>query len=348
MGHPPPRRAPGPSGGLLGALLGCGPAGGPAARGPIAADPGPPPGEIVPAPPGAVGFGAALAWGPDGLWVSAPFGEEALLYSIPTDGPARAAWSGPPGAGLHLGPRPDGGLWISAPLRPGGAGVLDLDGAEVRAGPGGGGALIGGPPGLVAEGAGVWVEGAGVQDTPYTPASLAASAGGWVAGMRDGALAAWGPEGEVAREGAGEGHQIAVGDFFGDGRPSVILGDPTTGDIRIVDLATGETAARLDGEGPGLTLSAADHNADGVDDLLIGWPFAGADRAGAAALLWGSDGGLVPAARWRGAEPGGWLGAAVALAPGQIAVGAPGGRGRVSVHPTGLSAASSGTAPSRR
>ena len=75
----------------------------------------------------------------------------------------------------------------------------------------------------------------------------------------------------------------------------------------------------------GFAIAVADVDGDGLSDVLVGAPEADGGRGAAALYLGGALD--QPAARWSGDELADRLGFSVALGPGRILVGAPGGPG---------------------
>lgn len=160
------------------------------------------------------------------------------------------------------------------------------------------------------------------------------------------------------------GSAVAVGDFDNDGYDDLAVGVPDedypnaadAGQVyvykgtsaRLVPwriLSQGQVGGAIEaGDGFGTALAAGDVDADGFDDLVVGWPgedvaVGGVDRvdAGAAAIFKGSKGGLAGGELWTqltdGAgtpEAGDRFGAAVAISSSAsrslVVIGAPGDR----------------------
>lgn len=125
-----------------------------------------------------------------------------------------------------------------------------------------------------------------------------------------------------AQAGEGFGSALArVPDLDGDGAAEVLVGAPLwdaggmhAGRAVVCSGQSGLPLRELLGEAPGehlgAAVSAADLDADGVDDLVVGVPFAGSPATGAVRVYSGADGHLIR--EWKGANAADEFGQAVA------------------------------------
>ena len=285
------------------------------------------------------GFGSALAFSAGSLWIGAPHGARGALYELTdVEGPALILQGdGRLGAFLSSG---SGGVVVGAPLAEvGEASLLGTDGrALLQGGPSAALATIGGPEDWVAAVASGSLDANGQgADSPSRPGSLAR------AGAVIGLGLPLGPDSlslstgsRLPRPGAQDeaGFALGAGDIDGDGEIEWILGAPAGRAVQILssDLSTIEqTLTAPEAARFGAALAVADVNGDGQLDLLVGAPGAGGWQ-GEARLYLGPD--LDEAVRWEGAEEGEALGTAVAMDADLVGLGAPGGMGRVEVHPS--------------
>lgn len=277
------------------------------------------------------GFGAAVAFVGEDLYIGAPHGDQGrvLRYRsgkledvVEADGRAGSALAG------------GSALLIGAPLTDGGSGaVLDVDGSTLHTGSSAGLAVAWADEWLAATATG-WQSATDSGTTPARPASIAALSDGssWTVGVGmltgDVALVAGGLSFARLSDQDEAGFALAAGDVDGDGQVEWILGAPGAGRVDVLSAADLSIEATLSGTGRfGAALAVGDVDGDGIDDLLIGSPNAGESVEGAAALYTGGDL-SSPAATFTGTDTGDQLGFAVAVAPGVLALGAPGGAGQ--------------------
>jgi len=286
------------------------------------------------------GFGAAVAFVGTDLYIGAPHGEQGRVvrYQAGKLTPVVTA-GGRTGSALAGGDD----LLIGAPLTNSGSGaVLAVDGSTLLTGESAGLAVAWADDWLAATATG-WQSAADGETTPARPASLAALSDGvaWTVGVGmltgDIALVAGGLRFTRLSAQDEAGFALAVGDVDGDGQSEWILGAPGAGRVDVLSAVDLSIEATLSGTGRfGAALAAGDVDGDGITDLLIGSPTAGESLEGAATLYTSGDL-SAPAATFSGTTAGDQLGFAVAVAPGVLALGAPGSAaqpGRVEQHTT--------------
>ena len=121
------------------------------------------------------------------------------------------------------------------------------------------------------------------------------------------------------------GYALGSGDVFGVGVSSWLVGAPGAGHVQVRDPSGLVLQAVLDPGLPsfGFAIAVADVDGDGLSDVLVGAPEADGGRGAAALYLGGALD--QPAAQWSGDEDADHLGFSLALGPGRILLGAPGG-----------------------
>ena len=287
--------------------------------------------------PADAGFGAAVALSPDGtLWIGAPHGEPAALYRATSSDDLALALEGSGRLGAALAAAADSdALVVGAPLADSTAGeVRDGSGALLAGGGQSAGLAVAWSDGWLAAHAKGWRSAEHSQETAARPSSLAAMVrdGVWVVGVGmahsetmlqagETTLAAPQPHAEA-------GYALAAGDVDGDGEPEWIVGAPAASAVYIVSADATAIEQTLTGSGRfGAALAVADVDADGTADLLVGAPMEGNGAQGAAYLYTAGDLSSAETA-WTGSREGGQLGFSVAMVPGHLAIGEPGGAGQ--------------------
>ena len=239
------------------------------------------------------GFGAALVFGGDSLFIGAPHGAVGRVYRTAQAGVEMVFESDGRG-GSALGYFDDG-LLVGVPFNPDTLGsVVIADGGAIPATkPGTGGAIAAHNKGWAITNNQGWQDNSGFHSTPYRPVSISLSGDMTGVGMPSGDYCILvkeeseaGKEHLVERPISGDlcGYSLVSGDFHGDGKTTWFAGAPGSNSVHAFSFKNGVlehtqeiTKASL---GFGHALAMYDIDEDGTDDLIVGAPFNGDETEG--------------------------------------------------------------------
>lgn len=291
--------------------------------------------RYISAPTPEEAFGAAVAFGSDGvLYVGAPHGERGRVYALPgeTLEPELILQSSAADRlGAAIAAAPDGQIAIGAPLADE---IRDRNGQRLQAGSI---AVVWAGAWVSADPAG-WSSATTRQDTPDRPTALAAAEinGQWTVavGMALGETALQLGETRLRRETDHDlaGFALTAGDFDGDGQPEWAVGAPGIEQVHLYDGVTNTRIGQVRAPTPGhfgAAVAAADLDGDGRDELIVGAPRAGEALQGAVSIFSGDR--RRPWLQWTGQRDGEMLGFSVAARGTRVAAGGPGSGGSISL-----------------
>jgi hypothetical protein len=278
------------------------------------------------------GFGSAIVFGEDSIWIGAPHGSDGAVYRWIDDSLAIAV-AGNGRLGSHLAWTIEG-LWVSAPLKNDGDGEISLADGTVRTeGAGGTGIALSSS----ANGAYAWDGGWFTADdmsgeTPARPTALHQNGDSIMGvGMAHGSVALMAGDRSMSRAVPGDeaGFSLTSADINGDGTPDWLIGAPGANTVTALDgndltalkvwVGTGRFghAIAVCNHGPEPVDSEA---ADGDVSLIIGAPLAETTGQVAAYTNFAS----TPDFTWEGGDIATELGSEITCGSGGFAAGAPG------------------------
>ena len=270
------------------------------------------------------GFGSALAFGDDHVWIGAPHGPEGVVYQW--DGSTlKTALSKPGRLGSHLSWSVNG-LWAAAPLYDSGIGAIFLmDGTRLLSThPNTGIALTSSGGGAYAWANG-WTNSEGASENVIgRPTSLHVDAAGATGiGMAHGPFAFQSGTFSFARQLPTDeaGFALSAGDVDSDGEPNWIIGAPGANAVFAISTTAPETPLqRWTGDGRFGHAVAVCPDPTGSTHLLIGAPL---DPPAGKVFVF-TNYSTTPTATWLGSEDSSEFGTSLACTPNGFLAGAPG------------------------